>query len=67
MNSSVPSALGWPDREAAVPDEYHRGDVPCAFCGACRRDPGAVPPCVVWHGGSPVCLDGAQAEKAISG
>ncbi len=21
-------ALGWPDREAAVPDEYHRGNVP---------------------------------------
>ena len=25
----------------------------------------AVPPCAVWHGGDPVCLDGAQAEKAI--
>ena len=28
---------------------------------------GAVPPCAVWHGGSPVSLDGAQAEKAIPG
>ena len=91
-------ALRWPDREAAVPDEYYRGDVSCAFCGAYRRDPGAadfhgslwvsqqeilcrrsrpipvpvpangaVPPCAVWHGGSPVSLDGAQAEKAIPG
>ena len=28
---------------------------------------GAVPPCAVWYGGSPVSLDGAQAEKAIPG
>ena len=81
-----------------MPDECHRGDVSCAFCGAYRRDPGAadfhgslwvsqqeilcrrscpipvsvpangaVPPGVIWHGGSPVCLDGTQAEKAVSG
>ncbi len=28
---------------------------------------GGVPLCAVWYGGSPVSLDGAQAEKAIFG
>ena len=28
---------------------------------------GGVPLCAVWYGGSPVSLDGAQAEKAIPG
>ena len=28
---------------------------------------GVVLPCAVWYGGSPVSLDGAQAEKAIPG
>ena len=43
----------------------HFDTVLCVFCGAYSPGSGAVPPCAVWHGGDSVCLDGAQAEKAI--
>jgi hypothetical protein len=36
-----------------------------SFC-VCFFGGGSVPPCAVWHGGDSVCLDGSQAEKAIS-